>query len=136
MTNANSSTQATAPAAKPAKVELTPAQIEAKAVAKASEKLVTKYGKRVVAGSVHRAPEGSAYGKKMLCEINTIGLDGKPDGLTRTIATSDVFQVFHTVEVAAELKKTRQADKRKAAAAKREAAKPVTDAAAALGLDD
>ena len=52
------------------------------------------------------------------------------------MATSDVHQVFHTVEVAAELKKLAQAEKRAAAAAKRAAAKPVTDTAAALGIDD
>lgn len=130
MSNANSST-ATATKAAP-----TAAEIESKAVAKAQVKLEAKYGAKIVVGSVHRAPEGSKYGMKMLCKINTRGADGLPDGKTRLVATSDVFQVHHTEAVAAELRKARASDKREAAAAKREAAKPVVDAAAALGLDD
>lgn len=118
--------------------------------------LVAKYGDKIVPGSVRRAPEGSKYGRKMLVDIRTRGLDGEFDGNTRTVATSDVFQVHHTEEVAVEMKKVRAAEKRaakksdepaKAAPAKRtrkskakasttdEADVKVDEAAAALGVD-
>jgi hypothetical protein len=98
----------------------TPAQIETAAIAKAELALVTKYGSKIVTGSVHRAPAGSKYGTKMLVTIYTKGLDGEFDGETRTIASSDVFQVSHTEAVSAELRKQRAADKRAAAKADRE----------------
>lgn len=118
--------------------------------------LVAKYGDKIVPGSVRRAPEGSKYGRKMLVDIRTRGLDGNFDGNTRTVATSDVFQVHHTEEVAVEMKKVRAAEKRaskkadepapKVAPAKRSRkskAKATTDeadvkadeAAAALGVE-
>ena len=106
-------------------------------------KLVAKYGDKIVQGSVRRAPEGSKYGQKMLVDIKTRGLDGEYDGNTRTVATSDVFQVHHTEEVAAELRKQRAAEKRAAkreAAPKSEKAKPAkrskrnAEAAEALGV--
>ena len=55
---------------------------------------------------------------KQTVEINTIGIDGNFDGNTRRIATSDLFQVRHTVEVKDRLdaiKRNQKAkDKRKA----------------------
>lgn len=89
-------------------------------IAATESALVTKYGDKIVPGSVRRAPEGSKYGRKMLVDIRTRGLDGEYDGGTRTVATSDVFQVHHSDEVAAELKKLRLAEKR----AEKAAAKP------------
>lgn len=127
-----SATKPAAKAAKAAKVVKTPEQIEAGIIAKAEAKLHAKYPSKIVAGSVRRAPEGSKYGKKLLCDINTVGIDGDFDGNTRTVATSDVFQVSHTVEVAAELRKVQAADKRAAAKAKREAK---TEAKADVDLD-
>ena len=117
---------------KSTKVAPTPEQVEAKAIAKAEASLAEKYGKKVVAGSVHRAPASSKYGKKLLCTINTRGVNGKYDKNTRLIATSDVFQVHHTVEVAAELRKQRLADKRAEQAPKVKAAPEA--AASKLGV--
>lgn len=128
----------TASATKPAKPAKSAEQIEAEAIAKAEAKLHAKYPGKVVEGSVRRAdasnPDEAKYGKKMLCTINTKGIDGQFDGKTRTVATSDVFQVHHQPEVVAQLRKARNADKRKA---RKEASadKPsVEDAAAALGV--
>lgn len=90
-------------------------------LAKVEADLVTKYGDKIVEGSVRRAPEGSKYGTKCLVTIRTRGLDGKYDGQTREIATSDVFQVHHMPEVKAELKKLAAKEKREAK--KAEAAK-------------
>lgn len=123
--------------AKPAKVELTPEQVETAAIAKAEAALVEKYGSKIVVGSARRATD-ARFGRKIMVKINTIGLDGKPDGKDREVASSDVFQVHHTIEVATELRKAKAADKRAAAKAAREAAAPkaATTAAAALGIDD
>ena len=112
-----------------------PEQVEIDTIAKAELKLVEKYGKKIVKGSVRRATD-PRYGKKLMVTINTRGVNGKFDKQTREIASSDVFQVHHTVEVAAELRKQRSADKRAVAAAKREAAKPATteEAASTLGV--
>jgi hypothetical protein len=118
-------------ASAPAVATKTPAEIEIAAVAKAELGLVTKYGSKIVTGSVRRAPEGSKYGQKMLVTIYTKGIDGEFDGSVREIASSDVFQVHHTPEVAAELKKARSADKRAAASADRAAEVEV----AAVDLD-
>lgn len=125
------------PVAKPAKVELTPEQVETAAIAKAEAALVEKYGSKIVVGSARRATD-ARFGRKIMVKINTIGIDGKPDGKDREIASSDVFQVHHTIEVATELRKAKAADKRAAAKAAREAAAPkaATTAAAALGIDD
>lgn len=125
----------------PTKTEIAKAEeaAEAAKVASTEAQLVAKYGDKIVKGSVHRAPKGSKYGDKMLCEINTVGVDGTFDGKTRTVATSDVFQVHHTEEVAAELRKIRAKEKRAAArAAKAETAEPKAKTKAekleALGL--
>ena len=114
----------------------TPEQIEAAAVEKAQKSLDAKYGDKIVEGSARRAPEGSKYGKKILVTINTKGEDGEFDGNTREIASSDVFQVHHTVEVATAVRKQRAADKRAAAKAAREEEPAVSteDADALLGL--
>jgi hypothetical protein len=120
----NSPASETKPAAKV--VVKTPAEIEAATIVKAEAKLVTKYGSKIVVGSVRRATDAK-YGKKLMCEINTRGIDGEFDGNTRTIATSDVFQVSHTLEVAAELRKIRATDKRAAAKADRAEATPVSE---------
>ena len=49
---------------------------------------------------------------KQVCQINTVGVDGQPDGKTRWIATSDLHQCFWTVET----KKALDAAKRNAKA--------------------
>ena len=122
-------TNASATPAVEAAAGKTPEQLEAAAIQKAELALVAKYGSKIVVGSVRRAPEGSKYGLKMLVTINTRGLDGEFDGSTREIASSDVFQVHHTPEVAAEMRKQRAADKRAAAKADR-AESPAVDQAA------
>lgn len=137
MSKTTKSTKSRKPAAKKAtKPAMTPEQKEAATITKAEAKLLAKYGDKIVKGSVRRAPAGSKYGQKLLCDINTRGVDGKFDGNTRTVATSDVFQVHHTEEVAAELKRQAAAERRAAAKARREASKPasVEDAATKLGV--
>lgn len=89
------------------------------AIQAAETRLIAKYGDKVVPGSVHRATD-PRYGNKLMVTINTRGLDGEYDGQTRTVATSDVFQVHHTDEVAAELRRARQAERRAARKAKDE----------------
>lgn len=84
-------------------------------IAASEAALIAKYGDKIVVGSVRRAPSGSKYGNKMLVKINTVGIDGKPDGNTVEVATSDVFQVRHTDEVRAAIAKQKAADKRAAA---------------------
>lgn len=83
------------------------------AIASAEEKLANKYGDKIVKGSVRRATD-SKYGNKLMVTINTVGLDGQPDGKTREVATSDVFQVHHQPEVAEQLRKLRAKEKREA----------------------
>lgn len=73
----------------------------------------------IVEGSL-RYEETGHHANKQTVEINTIGLDGKPDGQTRRVATSDLHQVHHTEATAAELKK---AKRRENAKRRREAAK-------------
>jgi hypothetical protein len=103
----------------------TSAAVEAAKLQGIEAQLIAKYGERIVPGSVRRAEsaeEIARYKRKALVSINTIGLDGKPDGLTRVVATSDVFQVKHQPEVADALRKAAAKDKRAAAKAEREAA--------------
>jgi hypothetical protein len=96
-------------------------------IAAAEASLVAKYGKKIVKGSVRRAKtaeEKAKYKNKLLVDINTVGLDGKPDSKTRTVATSDVFQIHHQPEVKAELVKAQRSEKAKA---KRAAKAPKKD---------
>jgi len=124
-----------AAAKKPAKVVKSPEQVEAETLANAEAKLVEKHGTKIVIGSARRATD-PRYGKKIMVTINTRGLDGEFDGGTREVATSDVHQVHHNDEVAAQLRKQRAAEKRAAKRAEREAATPAVDEAAldAMGL--
>lgn len=71
--------------------------------------LIKKY-KHIVPGSLRF----SKATNKQMVTINTTGIDGKPDGQTREIATSDLFHVRHTKVVAkeirlAKIRKNRQA---------------------------
>lgn len=120
-------------AKKPAAKKPSAKQLEAEKIASTESKLMEKYGSKIVPGSVRRAPKGSKYGKKMLVTINTVGMDGKPDGNTREVATSDVFQVSHTEEVRKQLANQRAKDKR-AVKAKSKGPATVEDAATALGV--
>jgi len=102
----------TRPARRPAR----PLSVDEVAKAAAAEaSLIAKHGSRIVPGTVHRAKNGT----KMMVTINTLGLDGKPDGGTRVVATSDVFQCLHQKGVKKALKSKKTADK----AAKRSKAK-------------
>ena len=87
---------------------------EADKLQKIEQSLIDRYGDKIVKGSVRRAPKDSEYGTKVLVDIRTVGLDGQFDGNTRTVATSDVWQVHHTEEVTRELRKQRAAEKRAA----------------------
>jgi hypothetical protein len=95
--------------------------------------LIAKYP-HIVEGSLRYETEGT-HAKKQTVEINTRGSDGEPDGNTRRIATSDLHQVFHTEEVAEEVKKIkrREANGRRRAAIK--AAKEAEAAEAAEAED-
>lgn len=99
------------------KVKQTAEEKEAATIAKAEQRLVEKHGNRIVKGSVRRADkknkDEAKYGNKLLVTINTIGVDGKPDGKTLTVATSDVHQVKHTPEVKAALQKAQREEAKK-----------------------
>ena len=98
--------------------ETTTVDAEAQRLATAEANLVAKYGSKIVVGSIARGT-GSHEGK-LTVEINTVGLDGQPDGQTRRVATSDVFQVHHTEAVSDQMKAQRRRDR----AAQRRAAQP------------
>jgi len=136
MAKAKKTEEAVVVVAEPAKVVKTPEQIEVEAIASAEANLVEKHGTKIVAGSARRSTDPK-YGLKIMVDINTRGKDGEFDGNTRTVASSDVFQIHHTEEVAVELRKERAAAKRAEARAEREAAKPAEvdqEALDALGL--
>ncbi|MBD3353627.1 MAG: hypothetical protein GF364_19240 [Candidatus Lokiarchaeota archaeon] len=91
----------------------TKAEQEAATIKKAEENLVAKHGGRIVKGTVRRAKtkaEKETYGNKLLVDINTVGVDGKPDGNRLTVATSDVHQVQHTPEVKAQLRRLQRSE--------------------------
>lgn len=95
-------------------------------LAKREKELTKKHGKnKIVAGSIR-------YGKgrlanKLVVKINTRGIDGKFNGKTRVVATSDLHQTDHTEEDAkilrAERRNERARAKRAAAAAKKKSKK-------------
>jgi hypothetical protein len=99
----------------------TQAKLEQAKLAATEAQLIAKYGDKIVPGTVRRSTDPK-YGSKLLVDIQTRGLDGEFDGNTRTVATSDVFQVHHTTEVAVELRKLRAKEKRAARRAEKEAA--------------
>lgn len=76
--------------------------------------LVGKYGDRIVEGTLRFETEGAWAGKQTV-EINTWGMaPGVFDGQKRRIATSDLFQVFHTEETLAALRRVRAKESRAA----------------------
>lgn len=77
---------------KPVKKKSTPVRVDEAALCK-------KY-KHIVPGSLRF----SKANNKQMVTINTVGIDGKPDGNTRDVFTSDVFHVRHTKEVAKEIR--------------------------------
>lgn len=99
------------------------AKAEPKSRRRSEADYIAKYP-HIVEGSLRYEEEGT-HAKKQTVEINTVGIDGKPDGNTRRIATSDLHQVFHTEEVAKEVK---QAKRRAAAAKRREVKKAEAEA--------
>jgi len=97
----------------------TKAELKARAQARmerSEASLIEKYGDKVVPGSIKNGT--GRHEGKLTVEVRTRDLDGNFDGKTRTVATSDVFQVSHQPEVLAELRKIRSAERR---AAKRNA---------------
>ncbi len=80
--------------------------------------LVEKYGDRIVLGSLRFETEG-VWGGKQTVEINTWGMtEGVFDGNKRRIATSDLFQVFHTEETLAAIRRVRAKEARASKKAK------------------
>lgn len=101
-------------------------------IAAAEASLIAKYGKKVVPGSVRRAKskaEKDTYGSKLLCEIRTVGLDGKSDGKTRVVATSDVWQIHHQPDVKEALRKVQRSEKAQAKRDAKKASQPKKDKA-------
>lgn len=115
-----------------AKVEKLAARAKAKAEREANkvprrhteDSLVAKYGDRIVKGTVRFETDGAWAGKQTV-EINTYGVRVCPDGTLddaredfdgnkRRIATSDLFQVFHTEETLAALRRSRAKESRAA----------------------
>jgi hypothetical protein len=94
-------------------------------IAASEARSIALHGNRIVPGTTRRDPNST----KMLVTIRTMGLNGKPDGGTREVYTSDVFQVHHQEGVKKSLKTTKSADKAKAVKVKAKApkakAKPV-----------
>ena len=88
---------------------------------KAENKLIEKYGDKIVPGTIKRSHKGK-HANKLTVEIRTKGEDGTYDGNTMRVATSDVWQVHHTPEVTAELRRRRRHEKarQKRATAKKE----------------
>jgi hypothetical protein len=79
-----------------------------------TEAMLTERGHtHIVAGSL-RWDEAQ---RKQVVTINTFGLDGKPDGNQREVATSDLHQCRMTAETKRAYDKIRLSDKRKAKAA-------------------
>ena len=78
--------------------------------------LIKKY-KHIVPGSL----KFSKVNNKQQVTINTFGINGKPDGNTRVIFTSDLFHVRHTKEVAKEVRLAKIRANRQAKAAARPA---------------
>lgn len=73
------------------KIEGRPLKPKIDPVVKVERKLMAKYGDKIVADTV----KYDDVAKKYRVTIRTVGLDGKSDGNTRNIFTSDVFQVHH-----------------------------------------
>lgn len=67
---------------------------------KTEAQLIAQYP-QIVPGSV----EWDERANKQVAVIGTFGLDGLPDGGKRALFTSDLFQVFHTMPVAAKARK-------------------------------
>jgi len=87
------------------KVKKTPEQI----LVEAEAELRRKYP-HVIPGTIRFETEGKYKGKRTV-EIATLGVDDKPDGGRRRVATSDLFQVRYSEEVA-EKKRSERAKER------------------------
>ena len=83
---------------------------EKQLLAEREQRLVDKYNsksfQKVIPGSIKRGT--GSYEGKLVIKINTVGIDGKPDGNTRLVATSDVHEVQHTKEVVELLRRQRR----------------------------
>jgi hypothetical protein len=78
---------------------------------KIDEAALMKQYPLVRAGTLRHEDDGPLK-SKISVEINTLGVDMKPDGNKRRVATSDLFQVRHTPEVLIEVRKLRAAERR------------------------
>jgi len=83
---------------------------EAAAIAASEARSISLYGSRIVPGTTRRDPTST----KMLVTVRTMGLDGKMDGGTREVRTSDIFQCLHQEGVKKSLKTKKSDDKAKA----------------------
>lgn len=87
------------------------ATIKTKTVSRLTEAdLLAKGHTHIVAGSLTY----DAVANKQRITINTFGADGLPDGNTREIATSDLFQCRTTVETKEAMDKAKRSVKGKA----------------------
>lgn len=96
--------------AKVSKNRVTTSNDDVAKIAASEARSIALHGNRIVPGTTRRDPNST----KMLVTIRTMGLNGKPDGGTREVYTSDVFQVHHQEGVKKSLKTTKSADKAKA----------------------
>jgi hypothetical protein len=74
------------------------------------EMLLAKGHSHIVPGTLRWNPEQS----KQVVTINTFGLDGKPDGNTREVATSDLHQCRMTAETKRAYDRIKLSEKAKA----------------------
>ena len=120
-----------------------------KAPKRASEASLAKRHGHMVAGSLgYVQPDGTCdnalvpasfsntHRNKQVCQINTVGVDGQPDGNTRWIATSDLHQCFHTAETKAALDKAKRNKKAKDGRAALKAAKTETKVEEIVVVDE
>jgi hypothetical protein len=90
--------------------------VEVLAAAAAEARARLKHSAKIVEGSMMRAHHfggdiARKWNQKFICVIKTRGKDGEFDGNHRLVATSDLHQIHHTVEVAKALKKAGAKDK-------------------------
>ena len=86
---------------------------------RSSEEEILATWSHVIPDTLRYDEEGKHEGKQTV-EIRTRDIHGKPDGQTRRIATSDLFQCFWTEETKDALDKAKRSAKRKLATKSRD----------------
>lgn len=72
----------------------------ARTARKSEAELIVAYP-NIVPGSLKMGRKDGAHAGKMTCAIRTFTIDGLPNGKTRKVATSDLFQVRFTADTKA-----------------------------------